>query len=82
MKGAISEMEIPRIVILDLYRNSLSTVEKLSRAQRDKKVHAWAVKARKEVGDLIMQCAYDEMEDINEEDNDPKKEISEEEFYG
>ena len=61
-------MEIPRLVVLDLYRNSLTTIEKLSRAQRDKKVHAWAVKAKKEVGDLIMQCAYDEMEDVGEED--------------
>lgn len=75
-------MEIPRLVILDLYRNSLSTVEKLSRAQRDKKVHAWAVKARKEVGDLIMQCAYDEMEDVDEEDAATKKKKADEEFYG
>lgn len=74
-------MEIPRLVILDLYRNSLSTVEKLSRAQRDKKVHAWAVKARKEVGDLIMQCAYDEMEDVDEEDAAEKKKKADEEFY-
>lgn len=75
-------MEIPRLVILDLYRNSLSTVEKLSRAQRDKKVHAWAVKARKEVGDLIMQCALDEMEDVDEEDADAKKKKADEDFYG
>ncbi len=75
-------MEIPRLVILDLYRNSLSTVEKLSRAQRDKKVHAWAVKARKEVGDLIMQCAYDEMEDVDEEDAAAKKKKADEDFYG
>ena len=74
-------MEIPRLVILDLYRNSLSTVEKLSRAQRDKKVHAWAVKARKEVGDLIMQCAYDEMEDVDEEDAAEKKKKADEEVY-
>ena len=75
-------MEIPRLVILDLYRNSLSTVEKLSRAQRDKKVHAWAVKARKEVGDLIMQCALDEMGDVDEEDTAAKKKKADEDFYG
>ena len=74
-------MEIPRLVILDLYRNSLTTVEKLSRAQRDKKVHAWAVKAKKEVGELIMQCAYDEMEDVGEEDEAAKKKKAEEDFY-
>ena len=74
-------MEIPRLVILDLYLNSLSTVEKLSRAQRDKQVHAWAVKARKEVGDLIMQCAYDEMEDVDEDDAAAKKKKADEEFY-
>ena len=74
-------MEIPRLVILDLYRNSLTTVEKLSRAQRDKKVHAWAVKAKKEVGELIMQCAYDEMEDVGEEDEATKKKKVDEDFY-
>jgi len=75
-------MEIPRIVILDLYRNSLTTVEKLSRAQRDRKVHAWAVKAKKEVGDLILQCAYDEMEDVVEDDEEARKKKADEEFYG
>ena len=75
-------MEIPRIVILDLYRNSLTTVEKLSREQRDRKVHAWAVKAKKEVGDLILQCAYDEMEDVAEDDEEARKKKADEEFYG
>lgn len=75
-------MEIPRLVVLDLYRNSLTTIEKLSRAQRDKKVHAWAVKAKKEVGDLIMQCAYDEMEDVGEEDEETRKKKADEDFYG
>lgn len=75
-------MEIPRLVVLDLYRNSLASIEKLSRAQRDKKVHAWAVKARKEVGELMMQCAYDEMEDVGDEDEVAKKKKSDEDFYG
>ena len=75
-------MELPRLVVLDLYRNALSSVEKLSRANRDKKVHAWAVKARKEVGDLIMQCANNEMDDIEEETEEDKQKKAEEEFYG
>lgn len=75
-------MEIPRLVILDLYRNSLATIEKLSRAKIDKKVHAWAVKARKEVGDLMMQCAYDEMDDNEEAAEEDKQKEVEEESYG
>lgn len=75
-------MEIPRIVVLDLYRNSLTTVERLSRACRDKKVHAWAIKAKKEVGDLIMQCANDEMEDVGEEYESEKAKKADEDFYG
>ena len=73
---------MPRLVVLDLYRNSLSSIEKLSRAQRDKKVHAWAVKARKEVGELMMQCANDEMEDVGEETEEDKQKKADEEFYG
>ena len=75
-------MEIPRLVILDLYRNALSTVEKLSRSRAEKKLHAWAVKAKKEVGDLLKQCALDEMEDIDEESDEAKAIKEEEEFYG
>ena len=73
-------MELPRLVMLDLYRNALTTVEKLSRQKVDKKVHAWAVKARKEVGELIMQCAADEMEEVVDEAAKQKKE--DEDFYG
>lgn len=75
-------MELPRLVILDLYRNALGSIEKLSRAQRDRKVHAWAMKAKKEVGDLMMQCANDEMEDIVEETEEEKQKKADEEFYG
>lgn len=75
-------MELPRLVILDLYRNALGSIEKLSRAQRDRKVHAWSVKARKEVGDLMMQCANDEMEDVVEETEEEKQKKVDEEFYG
>ena len=75
-------MELPRLVILDLYRNALGSIEKLSRAQRDRKVHAWAMKAKKEVGDLMMQCANDEMEDIVEETEEEKQKKVDEEFYG
>ena len=74
-------MELPRLVILDLYRNALTSIEKLSRANRDRKVHAWAVKARKEVGELMMQCANDEMEDVVEDTEEEKKKKEDEEFY-
>lgn len=74
-------MELPRLVILDLYRNALTTVEKLSRSNRDKKLHAWAVKARKETGDLIMQCANDEMEDVEEDTEEEKQKKADEDFY-
>ena len=75
-------MELPRLVVLDLYRNALTSVERLSRTSRDKKIHAWAVKAKKEVGDLMMQCANDEMEDVGEESEEGKQKKAEEEFYG
>ena len=75
-------MELPRLVILDLYRNALTSIEKLSRANRDRRVHAWAVKARKEVGELMMQCANDEMEDVGEDDESTKKKKEDDDFYG
>lgn len=75
-------MELPRLVVLDLYRNALVSIERLSRSQRDRKVHAWAVKAKKEVGDLMMQCANDEMEDVVEETEEEKQKRADEEFYG
>lgn len=75
-------MELPRLVVLDLYRNSLVTIERLSRSNRDKKVHAWVMKAKKEVGDLMMQCANDEMEDVGEESEEEKQKKAEEDFYG
>ena len=74
-------MELPRLVILDLYRNALTTIEKLSRANRDKKLHAWCIKARKETGDLMMQCANDEMEDVGDESEEEKKKKADEDFY-
>ena len=74
--------EIPRLVILDLYRNAIDTVEKISRKRVDKKVHAWAVKAKKEVADLMMQVATDEMYGEVEEAEADKQQKAEEEFYG
>jgi hypothetical protein len=74
--------EIPRLVILDLYRNAIDTVEKISRKRVDKKVHAWAVKAKKEVADLMMQVAADEMYGEVEDTSEDKEKKSEEEFYG
>lgn len=74
--------EIPRLVILDLYRNAIDTVEKISRKRVDKKVHAWAVKAKKEVADLMMEVAEDEMYGEVEDTSEDKEKKSEEEFYG
>lgn len=72
--------DIPRLVILDLYRNALKTVEKLSRAAKDRTLHAWSVKAIRECGDLIIQMAHDEMDEnmVREEE---KQEKADEEFY-
>ena len=73
--------ELPRLVVLDLYRNSIDTIEKLSRKKGDRKIHAWAMKARKEVGDLMMQVAADEMYGEVEETEEDKQKKAEEEFY-
>lgn len=61
-------MELPRLVILDLYRNALTTVERMSRTHRDKALHAWAVKAKRETSELMVQIAHDEMEEISNEE--------------
>lgn len=73
--------EIPKLVILDLYRNSLDTVEKLSRRRQDRKVHAWAVKVKKEIGDLMMQVANDEMYGEVEDTEEEKKGKADDDFY-
>lgn len=73
--------ELPRLVILNLYRDAVDTVEKLSRKKGDRKVHAWAMKARKEVGDLMMQVAADEMYGEVEETEADKQQKAEEDFY-
>lgn len=74
--------ELPKLVILDLYRNAIDTIEKMSRKRADKKVHAWAMKAKKEVGDLMMQVAADEMYGEVEDSEEDKMQKAEEEFYG
>ena len=73
------QTEIPRLVTLDLYRNSLKTVEKLSRQRGEKKVHAWVMKAIQDVSYLIIQVAKDEMVEIPDEEEEKRK--SDEEFY-
>lgn len=73
---------LPRLVELDLYRNAIDTVERLSRKYADKRVHAWAVKARKEVGELMMQVATDEMYGEVEETEEEKKRKADADFYG
>ena len=72
---------IPRLVILDLNRKAIDTVEKISRKRADKEVHAWAVKAKKEIADLMMQVANDEMYGEVEETEADKQQTAEEEFY-
>lgn len=72
--------EIPKLVILDLYRNAIDTIEKMSRKKGDRKIHAWAMKAKKEVGNLMMQVASDEMYGEVEDTSEEKK--SEEDFNG
>lgn len=73
--------EIPRLVILDMYRNAIKTVEKVSRQRGHKKVHAWAIKEQKAVTDMIMQVSEDEMDGIEEEEEEAKKRAEIEEFY-
>ena len=77
-----NEQQIPRLVIFDLYRNALKTVEKISRSRRDKKLHAWVMKAIDETNDIIVQIATDEMygEEVETEEEKQQK-VSEEEFY-
>lgn len=75
-------VELPRLVVLDLYRRAIDSVEHLSRKNGDRKIHAWSVKARKEVGDLMMQVAADEMYGEVEESEEEKKKKADEEFYG
>jgi hypothetical protein len=73
--------KLPRLVVLDLYRNALSTIERMSRKRREKKLHAWAIKAREEVSDQMIQLALDEMYGEVETTEEEKKELVEEAFY-
>lgn len=74
--------ELPKLVVLNLYRNAVDTIEKISRKKGDRKIHAWAVKAKKETGDLMMQVAADEMYGEVEDTEEDKQKKAEEEFYG
>lgn len=74
--------ELPKLVVLNLYRNAIETVERLSRRYADKKVHAWAMKAKKEVGDLMMQVATDEMYGEVEDTEEEKQRNADIDFYG
>ena len=78
-----TEQQIPRLVIFDLYRNSLKTVEKISRSRKDRKLHAWVMKAIDETNDIMVQIATDEMfgEEVDTGE-DKQQKVSEEEFYG
>lgn len=72
--------ELPRLVILDLYRNAIDTVERMSRKHEDKKIHAWAMKTKKELGKMMLDMARDEMtDDIEDEEDKARKQ--DEDFY-
>lgn len=76
-----SEQQLPRLVILDLYRNALGTLEKLSRSRRDRKLHAWVMKMRDEVSDQMVQIGIDEMYGEVEETEEEKQKKADEEFF-
>ena len=76
-----NEQQIPRLVIFDLYRNALKTVEKISRSRKDRKLHAWVMKAIDETNDIMVQIATDEMYGEVEESEEEKHKKSDEEFY-
>lgn len=76
-----NEQQLPRLVIFDLYRNALRTVEHLSRSRKDRKLHAWVMKAIDEINDNIIQIATDEMYGEEVETEEEKQQKAEEEFY-
>ena len=73
--------ELPKLVVLDLYRNALTTVERMSRKDRDKKLHAWAMKAKEEVSQCMVQIAKDEMYGEIELTEEEKEAQAESSFY-
>lgn len=77
-----NEQQIPRLVMFDLYRNALKTVEKVSRSRKDRKLHAWVMKAIDETNDNIIQIATDEMygEEVETEE-ERKQKVTDEDFY-
>ena len=68
--------------MFDLYRNALKTVEKVSRSRKDRKLHAWVMKAIDETNDNIIQIATDEMygEEVETEE-ERKQKVTDEDFY-
>jgi hypothetical protein len=78
-----NEQQIPRLVLFDLYRNALKSVEKISRSRKDRKLHAWVMKAIDETNDIMVQIATDEMYGEEVESGEEKQQkVSDEEFYG
>ena len=75
-------IELPRLVVLDLYRRAIDSIERLSRKNGDRKIHAWSMQTKKEVGDLMMQVAADEMYGEVEDSEEEKKQKSDKDFYG
>ena len=81
-EGFNMSKEIPELVRLDLYRNALDSLEHISRKNGNRKIHAWAVKMKKGIGELMMQVAADEMYGEVEETEEDKKKKADAEFYG
>lgn len=72
--------EIPRIVILDLHRNAIATVEKLARMEGNKELREWASNAKKELGKMMLDMANDELSADFESEED-KELRQDEDFY-
>ena len=71
--------ELPKLVVLDLYRSALNTAEKITRGRRDKKAHAWVEKEKDRVCYMMMDVLHDEMYDVPDEESE--KEKADKEFY-
>jgi len=71
-------MAISPLLAAKLERDAWKETEKLSRAFREKKVHAYATKKVRELGATMVDIAKDEMSGDDDE-SDVEKEVSEDE---
>lgn len=72
--------ELSPLVRIKLERDAWKEVEKMSRAYKDKPLHAEAVKKSKELGETLVRVAHDEMES-GDSDVDKGKLEGEDEVY-